>query len=116
VKATAVPTPKVETVDLERVYETTEVDTPPKKLKGESSPSYPDKAPKLKSGETVSVSVSFVVSETGEISDVRIVESAGKVVDDAVMKVIRGQKYQPGMKKGKAVKVRLVPKYTFQAG
>jgi TonB family protein len=117
VKATASPTPKVDTVDLNHVYEESDGGvTPPKKTKGPSSPSYPSGAPKLKSGDSVSVSISWVVSETGEITDARITESAGKVLDDAVLQMLRGQRYDPGSKQGKPIKVRLVRKYTFRAG
>ena len=74
----APPTP--EPVDTARVYENvaTQVDTLARKLKGDS-PSYPSgRAPKLRSGQRVSVLLHFVVTETGEVTDVTVVESAGK--------------------------------------
>ena len=63
----APPTP--EPVDVARVYanEPSEVDTLARKLSG-TSPSYPSgRAPRLKSGQRVSVLVRFVVSDTGEV-------------------------------------------------
>ena len=40
--------------------------------------------PRLKSGERVSVTFSFVVTETGEVEDLKVEESAGKMIDDVV--------------------------------
>jgi TonB family protein len=70
----------------------------------------------LKSGDKVSVSVSWVVTDTGQITDARIEQSAGKAVDDAVLGMLAKQKYEPGMKKGQKVKVRLLRMYTFRSG
>jgi TonB family protein len=87
-----------------------------KKTSGNSA-SYPQKnAPRLKSGDSVSVSVSFVVTETGEVTDLKVTESAGQVVDDAVTSAIRTWKYSPAVKKGVKVKVRVAFKQTFRAG
>jgi TonB family protein len=108
-------TPKPEVVDAERVYEEDQVETAPKKAKGDS-PSYPDKAPKLRSGDSVSVQVSWIVTETGETTDFKIVGSGGKVVDDAVVETLRKQRFKPGLKMGKPVKVRLTRTYIFRAG
>ncbi|MBI3932684.1 MAG: TonB family protein [Acidobacteria bacterium] len=115
VKAT--PTPPADTVDTTKVYLNTpaDVDTPAKKASG-SSASYPDNAPKLRSGEAVSSSVSFVVTEAGEVTELKIVESGGRIVDEAVMAAIRAWKYSPAVKKGVKVKVRITFKQTFRAG
>ena len=112
----APPTP--EPVDTARVYENTpgEVDAPAKKLSG-SSPSYPsDRAGRLKSGERVSVVVRIVVSETGEVQDVSVVESGGKAVDDVVVSAIHGWKFQPATKRGTRVKVQVAFRQTFLGG
>ena len=64
-RAAAPPTP--EPVDVARVYpnEAGQVDTLARKLKG-ASPSYPSgRAPRLKSGQRVSVLVRFVVTDAG---------------------------------------------------
>jgi TonB family protein len=105
-------------VDVARVYDNTarEVDTLAKKVAG-TSPSYPsDRAPRLKSGERVSVIVHFVVTETGEVQDVSVAESAGKAVDDVVVSAVRGWKFQPATKHGTRVKVQVVFKQTFLGG
>ena len=91
----AKPEPTPEPVDTARVYSQADVDTPPKRRSGES-PSYPRAgAPKLKSSERVSVTVRFVVTETGDVQDVSVVESAGKAVDAVVVQAVKGWKYEP---------------------
>jgi TonB family protein len=116
VKATPTP-PPAEVVDTSRVYANTptEVDTPARKTAGPNV-SYPDSAPRLKSGASVSVSVTYVVSETGEVTDVRVVESAGKILDEAVLAAVRKWKYAPAAKKGTNVKVLMTFRQTFRAG
>ena len=115
-KPPAPPTP--EPVDVGRVYGNTarEVDTLAKKIAG-ASPSYPsDRAPRLKSGERVSVLVHFVVTEAGEVQDVSVAESAGKAVDDVVVSAVRGWKFQPATKHGTRVRVKVVFRQTFMGG
>jgi TonB family protein len=114
VAATPAPTPRPDVVDTNQVYLPGDVDTPPRKLKGTAS--YPDNAPKLRSGQSASVSVSFVVTEDGEVTDPKIMESGGRILDDAVLGAVRGWKYAPGVKKGVQVKVRMTVKQTFRAG
>jgi TonB family protein len=112
----APPTP--EPVDPERIYENEpgKIDTPAKKISG-SSPSYPsDRAKRLKSEERVSVVVRFIVSETGEVRDVSVLESGGKAVDEVVVAAVRTWKYQPAIKQGQRVKVHMMFKQTFLGG
>jgi len=113
----ATPTPAPPQLDTEKVYLNTasDVDQIAKKVSG-SSASYPSNAPRLKSGDSVSVSVSFVVDEKGEISDLKVLESAGKQIDDAVLSALRNWKYQPAIKQGTPVKVKITFKQTFRAG
>jgi TonB family protein len=114
--APAVPSP--EPVDTNRIYVNSpvEVDTVARKSSG-SSASYPsDRAPRLRSGDAVSVRVSFVVTEAGEVTDVKVVESGGQAVDDAVVRAVRGWKYSPAVKAGQKVKVRVEFRQTFRAG
>jgi len=116
VKATPPPEERREVVDTRRVYLPSQVDTPPKKVSGVTA-SYPEgKAPKLKSGQSISVVVSWVVDENGEVTDIAVVESASRVVDEAVTSAISAWRYQPGVKKGVKVKVKLTLKQTFQSG
>jgi TonB family protein len=117
VKATPTPAPTVEAVDTNRVYANlaNEVDVLSKKLSGPSV-SYPDNAPRLRSGDRASVSVSFVVTENGDVTDVRVVETGGKALDEAVMAGVKNWKYSPAVKRGVKVKVRVTFKQTFLAG
>ncbi len=113
-KATPTPEPR-DAVDPSKVYAPNEVDVPPKKVSG-STASYPSDAPKIKSGEQVSVSVSFTVTESGEVADIKVVESGGRLLDDAVVASVRAWKYTPATKKGVKVKVRMSSRLTFRAG
>ena len=60
--------------------------------------------------------ISFVVTEDGEVTDLRIVESAGRGVDEAVLSAVKKWKYSPAVKKGTPVKVRVEFRQTFRAG
>src|SRR4029453_10434018 len=82
IRATPTPEPKSDLPDPNHTYEITEVDTPPKQTTGVSA-SYPKDAPRLKSGQSVSVSGSFVVTASGDVVEIQIKESGGKPVDDA---------------------------------
>jgi TonB family protein len=62
------------------------------------------------------VALEFVVNENGEVAEVKVIESAGKVIDEAVVAAIRSWKYSPGVKKGTKVKVRMPFRQTFRAG
>ena len=98
-------------VDPTKVYLEDEVDTPPKKLSGNAY-----QPPRLRSGESVSLTLSWIVSENGEISDIEVVQSGGKQLDEGVVQALRKWKFAPGVKQGVKVKVRLARKYTFKAG
>ena len=108
--------PVAETVDVNKVYAENEVDSPPKKLSGTSA-SYPaGRASRLRPGDSVSVTVTYVVSETGQLGDLKVAESGGKVLDEEVVSALRDWKYAPGSKRGTKVKVRFVRKFTFKGG
>jgi len=108
--------PTAEPVDVSRVYpnEPGQVETLARKLSG-ASPSYPSgRAPRLRSGQRVSVLVRFVVTEAGAVEDVVVVESAGTLVDDIVVAAVRGWKFEPATKGGVRVKVETTIRQTFQ--
>jgi serine/threonine-protein kinase len=105
--APATPTPVV--VDTKRVYQERDVDTPPRKLRGDN-PDYPKK---LKSGERVSITVSFVVNEVGELTDVRVVEAPDGTFDDDGLATLRKWRYEPGTKRGVKVKVQKSLKFIY---
>jgi TonB family protein len=115
-KATPTPPPPP-AVDPSKVYLNTaaDVDILAKKISGATG-SYPSGAPRLKSGDAVSVSVTFVVDANGDVDEVKVIESAGAVIDESVVKAIRKWKYSPAMKQGVKVKVKIAFKQTFRAG
>jgi TonB family protein len=109
------PPPTPEPVDVTRVYpnEVGQVDTLARKLSGASA-SYPSgRAPRLKSGQRVSVLVRFVVTETGAVGDVTVVESVSKAVDEVVVAAVKTWKYEPATKGGVKVKVEASFRQTF---
>jgi serine/threonine-protein kinase len=113
VRATPTPSPKA-TPPVDHVYLEDDVDTPPSKVSGESVP--PSKQPKLKAGEVLSVTASFVVTDTGRVDDVKIEQSSGnKRLDEAMKAALKGWKYNVGMKGGKPVKVQVFRKFNFRA-
>ena len=102
-------TPLPEPVDL-RVYDEDEVEIPPRRLVGTST-GYPAWGPELPRGSKVSITASFVVNEAGDVTDIRVEEGGG--VLEAVLLEISRWKYEPGIKNGKPVKVRISWKHTF---
>jgi serine/threonine-protein kinase len=84
--------------------------TPPKRISGETAP-YPEPARRLKLGGTVAVEMT--VTEAGEPADLRVVESAGEVLDDAVLAALRNWRYTPALKNGVKVRTRVRVEQTF---
>lgn len=63
------------------------------------------------------VIVQFIVHESGIISDVEVVRSAGKSLDAEAVRVVKNMpKWKPGKTKGKAVKVYYSLPITFTLG
>jgi TonB family protein len=118
-KAIPAPAPSATpAVDPNHVYQNTlgEVDILARQISG-SPPDYPTgKAPKLRSGDSVSVSYEMVVDDRGEIESIKVTESAGKVVDDAVLNALKKYKFSPAVKQGIKVKVLLRGRQTFRMG
>ena len=108
--AAAPPPPAKPTVDTSRTYMENEVDTAPRKISGDAY------QPKLKSGESLSVTLQWVVGEAGDVGDVVVLESGGKTLDEQVMQSVRKWRYAAGVKQGVKVKVQIARKYTFKAG
>lgn len=88
-------------------------DTPPKRIEGKP-PSYPPMARKL--GQQGRVTVSFVLTEDGVPTDLRIVESAGKILDEAVLESMASWRYEPAVKNGVKVRVRMTVRQSFRIG
>jgi len=76
--------------------------SPPRKISG-STPPYPDEARRV--NLLGRVKIEMIVSEKGEPTDIRVVESAGEILDRAVVNAVRTWRYEPAMKSGVKVKV-----------
>jgi serine/threonine-protein kinase len=112
----APPTP--DPVDTTKIYENKSgvVDVVARRKSGRP-PRYPvDRLGRLKSGQRISVSFTFVVTETGVVEDVQITESAGKILDDVVASAVREWKYEPATIRDTPVKVRETRRQTFLGG
>ncbi len=113
VKASPTPHPPPD----DQVYDENDGAIQPKPIKvSGKSAEYPRDAPALKRGQRASVTVSFVVLDSGEVTDVQVVESAGTNVDDAVISAYKTWKFTPGMKQGAKVRVRVTRRQTFLGG
>jgi hypothetical protein len=107
------PTPTRTDVDRSRVYEESEVDVKPRPIPGMSAP-YPEWGPKLGRDQRVSITASYVVTEEGLVTDIRV-ESGGGVLEAVLLEISRWR-YEPGRKGGVPVKVRVRTKHTFIGG
>ena len=101
-----------EPVDV-RVYDEDEVDVRPRRIAGSYAP-YPDWGPRLSRGSRVSITASFVVNEDGDVTDIRVEQGGG--VLEAVLLELSRWKYEPGLRNGRPVKVRVHWKQTFIGG
>ena len=71
---------------------------------------------KLEPGRVVSVTVSWIVTPEGLVDDPKIVASASPEIDAVVVEAVRKWRYEPGVKDGRTVPVRVLRKYTFPQG
>ena len=76
--------------------------SPPRKISG-NPPPYPDEARRVNLLGTVKVEM--IVTETGEPTDLRVVGSAGEILDRAVVNAVRTWRYEPATRSGVKVKV-----------
>ena len=102
---TPAPTTKAELVELGPDV------TPPRRIEGFSA-RYPDAARRHELGG--SVTVSMIITEEGEPIEVTIVESAGAILDAAVLEAIQDWRFEPAVKDGVKVRVRWVVRQTFK--
>jgi len=86
--------------------------TEPRRLAGHSSAEYPEAARRLRLQG--SVGVEFIVDEQGQATDLRVVESAGELLDQATLAAVSRWRYEPATYKGLEVKFRLRIKQTFK--
>jgi len=77
--------------------------TPPNRIEGRPA-DYPKKARKLKLRG--SVLVEMIITEKGDPTEIRVLESAGTLLDEAVVEAVRGWRFEPARKGGVKVSVR----------
>lgn len=73
---------------------------------------YPAQAQRM--GVEGRVFVQFVVDEKGNVSEVKAVKGIGAGADEEAVRVIKQTKWNPGMQRGRAVKVRMVMPVLFR--
>ncbi|HEY2944779.1 MAG TPA: TonB family protein [Vicinamibacteria bacterium] len=83
---------------------------PPRRVSGET-PRYPDEARHLRMSG--SVLVEMIVTERGEPEQVRVLESAGAVLDATVTEAISSWRFEPAVRDGVKVRVRWQYRHTF---
>lgn len=103
VVATPPPTPKAAAVREGDLVPMGPDVTPPKRLKGDS--------PAPRRNQTGSVLVEFTVGIDGKPADLKVVESGGESLDEAVLKAIKTYRYEPASSHG--VKVRVLQRARF---
>jgi TonB family protein len=84
--------------------------TPPWRIAGEPAP-YPEAARRLNIEGTAAVELT--VSETGDVADARVVESAGELLDEALLAAVLTWRYEPAQSYGVKVRVRIVERQGF---
>jgi eukaryotic-like serine/threonine-protein kinase len=101
----AAATPEPEPVNMGEVI------TPPRRVTGEVA-RYPDEARRLQMEGSVLVDV--VVEPTGSVGAVRVLESAGSILDHAVSEAVRTWRFEPARVEGQPVRVRWQFRQTFR--
>jgi TonB family protein len=69
------------------------------------NPDYPEAAQRLRFGGEVSGDM--VVTESGETTDIRVLDGAGEVLDRAAVDAVRTWRFTPARKDGRPVRVRM---------
>jgi len=85
--------------------------TPPVRIRGGAA-AYPAAARAMRLEGTVAVAM--VVDETGAPTELAVVESAGPVLDKAVLDTVRSWRFEPATKGGVKVKVRWTARQTYK--
>ncbi len=75
---------------------------------------YPERA--RRDGLEGVVELSFIVDETGAVTDIRVQESAGEIFDEAVTDVVGRWRWDPATKYDVPVKIRWVQRFRFRQG
>lgn len=113
-KSDTAPQPQSATTEDSSAYRT--VEDPPR-LKGgikalQESVTYPEMA--KDDGIEGRVIVQFVVDKEGHVTNPRVARGAHKLLNEAVLKAVREQTFEPGRKEGEPVRVRMSLPVTFR--
>ncbi len=100
-------------VDTSRVYGDDEVDVKPRRVLGDNIP-YPEWGPRLSRGKRATIVASFVVTEHGDVTEIRVEEGGG--ILEAVLPQMSRWKWEPGRRNGVPVKVRIRWRQTYVGG
>jgi TonB family protein len=85
--------------------------TPPRRVAG-ATPEYPEAA--RERGMEGSPVVEVWISETGDVIDLAIVESAGASLDDALLQAVAGWHFEPATVRGVPVSIRMSVQHVFR--
>ncbi|HXV65290.1 MAG TPA: TonB family protein [Vicinamibacteria bacterium] len=88
-------------------------DPSPKRVSGEP-PAYPAIARRL--NQQGRVTVEFVLDENGVPTELQVIESAGEVLDAAVLESLSTWRYEPAQKDGVKVRVKMRVRQSFRLG
>jgi protein TonB len=73
---------------------------------------YPESA--RRSALEGDVRMEIVVSETGQVEEVKVLRSAGNGFDEAAERLVRRFRFRPAVRNGKAVPARIPWTYKFR--
>ena len=107
----ATPPPTPEPVIEGQLVEMGPTVTPPVRIAGRPA-AYPRLARELRQYGTVAIDL--IVDETGAPIELQVVESAGPILDDVVLKAVRTWRFEPARKDGVRVKVRWQVRQTYK--
>jgi TonB family protein len=85
--------------------------TPPRRIAGQA-PEYPEAAKER--GLEGSPMVDVWISETGDVIDLAIADSAGANLDDALLRAVAGWRFEPATVDGVPVSVRMRVQHVFR--
>ena len=92
------------------VWKGTDLDRTPR-TRSQTPPAYPFEA--KKDGRSGTVTVEFVVDETGAVLTPRITDSTDAVFNDSALRAIARWRFEPGRKDGRVVRFRMAVPVVF---
>ena len=111
--ASVEPAAPAEPAGPARIVELGPDDTPAKHISGKA-PRYPPMARKLK--QQGRVTIEFVLTEEGVPTELVVVESAGAILDKAVLDALAKWRYEPAMRNNEPVRVKMRVRQRFRLG